>query len=73
MFFGARTSGRRLGWILNPILRVNFPKMSFPSTPVPDDAPWRTLAPYLSELSVEECFFGWMFLAAGTIAPTNQE
>jgi SAM-dependent methyltransferase len=66
VFFGAKTSRRRLGWILNPLLRVIFPKISFPTTPVPNDAPWAVLAPYLSDLAVEEYFFGWMFLAAGT-------
>ena len=67
VFFGAKTSRRRLGWLLNPLLRVIFPKISFPSTPVPDDAPWQTLAPHLRELTIEEYFFGWMFLAAGTV------
>jgi demethylmenaquinone methyltransferase/2-methoxy-6-polyprenyl-1,4-benzoquinol methylase len=67
VFFGAKTSRRRLGWLLNPVLRVIFPKISFPSTPVPDDTPWRTLAPHLRDLAVEEYFFGWMFLAAGTV------
>jgi cyclopropane fatty-acyl-phospholipid synthase-like methyltransferase len=67
VFFGAKTSRRRLGWVLNPLLRAIFPKMSFPSTPVPDDAPWRALAPHLRDLVVEEHFFGWMFLASGTV------
>jgi demethylmenaquinone methyltransferase/2-methoxy-6-polyprenyl-1,4-benzoquinol methylase len=68
VFFGAKTSRRPLGWILNPVLRVIFPKISFPCTPVPDDAPWRVLAPHLSDLTVQEYFFGWMFLASGTVA-----
>ena len=66
VFFGAKTSRRPLGWLLNPLLRVVFPKISFPTTPVPNDAPWDVLAPYLRDLTVEESFFGWMFLAAGT-------
>jgi ubiquinone/menaquinone biosynthesis C-methylase UbiE len=68
--FGAKTSRRRLGWILNPLFRTIFPRLSFASTPIPDDAPWRTLAPHLNDLVVEEYFFGWMFLAAGTLRGT---
>jgi SAM-dependent methyltransferase len=66
VFFGAKTSRRRFGWLLNPLLRALFPKISFPSTPVPNDAPWSVLAPDLRDLTVEEYFFGWLFLAAGT-------
>ena len=44
-----------------------FPKISFPSTPVPDEAPWQVLAPTLRDLKIEEYFFGWMFLASGTV------
>ena len=65
-FFGAKTSRRRLGWLLNPVLRRIFPKISFPTTPVPNDAPWEVLAPYLRNLTIQELFFGWMFLASGT-------
>jgi cyclopropane fatty-acyl-phospholipid synthase-like methyltransferase len=67
VFFGAKTSRRRLGWVLNPVLRALFPKISFPSTPIPDDEPWRLLAPHLRALTVQEYFFGWLFLAAGTM------
>jgi SAM-dependent methyltransferase len=66
VFFGAKTSRHRLGWILNPIVRAVFPALSFATTPVPTDAPWGVLAPHLVDLTVEEYFFGWMFLAAGT-------
>ena len=72
VFFGAKTSRRRLGWLLNPLLRRAFPRISFPTTPVPNDAPWQELAPYLPDLVVEELFFGWMFLAAGTLARAPQ-
>lgn len=65
--FGAKTSRRRLGWLLNPLLRTMFPRISFATTPIPDDEPWRLLAANLDELQVEEYFFGWMFLAAGTL------
>lgn len=66
VFFGAKTSRHRMGWVLNPLLRTVFPRISFPTTPVPDDAPWSVVAPLLGDLSVDEYFFGWMFLAAGT-------
>lgn len=46
----------------------SFPRISFPSTPIPDEAPWRLLAPALSDLAIEEHFFGWMFLASGTVS-----
>jgi demethylmenaquinone methyltransferase/2-methoxy-6-polyprenyl-1,4-benzoquinol methylase len=67
VFFGAKTSSRRFGWLLNPLLRTVFPKLSFRSTPVPDHEPWRLLAPHLEGLRIEEYFFGWMFLASGTL------
>lgn len=66
VFFGAKTSRGRLGWMLNPLLRAVFPKASFKTTPVPDDEPWRLLVPYLEPLIIQEYFFGWMFLASGS-------
>jgi len=66
VFFGAKTSRRRGGWILNPMLRALFPRVSFRTTPVPDDAPWHLLAPRLEALTIREHFFGWLFLASGT-------
>ncbi len=71
VFFGAKTSNRRAGWILNPLLRAAFPKLSFRTTPVPDDEPWRLLATRLESLTVEEYFFGWLFLAAGSLKPVR--
>jgi SAM-dependent methyltransferase len=69
VFFGAKSSARRFGWLLNGLLRRMMPRLSFASTPVPDAAPWLMLAPWLHSLQVEEYFFGWMFLASGTLAP----
>lgn len=66
VFFGAKTSRRRMGWVLNSVLRAIFPRISFSTTPVPNDEPWSVMAPHLRDLTVEEYFFGWMFLAAGT-------
>ena len=68
VFFGAKTSTRRGGWLLNGLLRRTMPRLSFASTPVPDAAPWQVLAPWLDSLQIEEYFLGWMFLASGTVA-----
>jgi SAM-dependent methyltransferase len=67
VFFGAKTSRRRTGWILNTLLRTLCPRLSFQTTPVPDDEPWRLLAAHLERLTIEEYFFGWMFLASGSL------
>ena len=67
VFFGAKTSRRRGGWLLNALLRAVFPTLSFRTTPVPDHEPWRLLAPRLESLTVEEYFFGWLFLASGSM------
>jgi demethylmenaquinone methyltransferase/2-methoxy-6-polyprenyl-1,4-benzoquinol methylase len=67
VFFGAKTSAGRFGWVLNPFLRLAFPKLTFATTPVPDAEPWKPLAPHLSNFTVHELFFGWMFLASGTL------
>lgn len=70
--FSAKTSSGRFGWVLNPFLRLLFPKLTFATTPVPNDAPWRPLARYLTDFTVQELFFGWMFLASGTLASDPQ-
>ena len=66
VFFGAKTSTRPTGWLLNPLLRRLFPRLTFQSTPVPNAAPWAALAPKLADFEVLEYFFGWLFLASGT-------
>lgn len=67
--FGAKTSRRRGGWVLNGLLRTMMPRLSFASTPVPTDAPWSAVATELRDIEVREYFFGWMFLATGTWVP----
>jgi SAM-dependent methyltransferase len=69
VFFGAKTSSGRFGWVLNPFFRLAFPKLTFVSTPVPNAEPWKLLAPHLVDFAVQELFFGWIFLASGTFAP----
>ena len=71
VIFGAKTSRRRAGWVLNGLLRSVFPKLSFRTTPVPDHEPWRLLATRLDSLTVEEYFFGSMFLAAGSLSSAH--
>ncbi len=66
VLFGAKTSSNRLGRILNPFLKMLF-NLSFSTTPRPDYEPWRILAKYVEGLDVEEYFFGWMFLASGSV------
>lgn len=68
VFFGAKLSDSRLGEILNPFLRMLFAKLSFPTTPIPDQEPWRLLAKRVEKFYVEEYFFGWMFLASGSVS-----
>jgi ubiquinone/menaquinone biosynthesis C-methylase UbiE len=65
--FSAKTSRGRFGWVLNPFLRRLFPKLTFATTPVPNDEPWSQLARHLTAFRVQELFFGWMFLASGTL------
>lgn len=65
--FGAKSSTRRLGWIFNPLLRIAFSKLSFPTTARIDYEPWRILGNRVEKLDVEEYFFGSMFLASGSV------
>lgn len=66
VFFGAKTSTRRMGWLLNGPIDLALTRFSLPTTPGLEERPWRHLAPRLRELEVEELFHGAMFLAAGT-------
>jgi ubiquinone/menaquinone biosynthesis C-methylase UbiE len=66
-FFGAKTSRRRMGWLLNTVFRTLVPKLSFRTTPAPDDEPWRVIAAHVDRVTVEEYFFGWMFIASGSL------
>lgn len=66
-FFGGKISTRRFGWILNGLLRLTFSKLSFSTSPQIEREPWQLLQTRLKKLEVEEYFFGWMFLACGTV------
>jgi SAM-dependent methyltransferase len=67
VFFGAKASQRRMGWLLNGALRILFSKMSFDTTPSPGREPWSVAALEMDELVIEEYFMGWMFLASGVL------
>jgi ubiquinone/menaquinone biosynthesis C-methylase UbiE len=70
-FFGAKTSRARCGWLLNGLLRAAMPRLSFSSTPAPTHTPWTDVGPDVQDMEVQEYFFGWMFLAMGTWAPSQ--
>ena len=69
VFFGGKRSRRSYGWLLNGLLHLALTKFSLPTTPGLEEEPWRLIAPHLRDLEVEERFFGWMFLASGTVSP----
>ena len=63
--FGAKLSRQGLGKILNSFFRLMF-KLSFSSTPQLNYEPWILLEERVDDLTVEEYFFGCMFLAWGS-------
>ena len=69
--FGAKISQRKYGWILNGLLRLAFARLSFPSGPQLESEPWIKLEKRLVKIEVKEYFFGWMFLAWGSVADSN--
>jgi SAM-dependent methyltransferase len=70
--FGAKLSSSRLGRILNPFLRTLF-NLSFSTTPRPDYEPWRILSKRVEKLTLEEYFFGLMFLTSGSVVATKAQ
>lgn len=67
VFFGAKISKRKYGWILNGLLRNAVSKLSFKTTPNLESKPWCVIEKHVKNLIIEEYFFGWMFLANGTL------
>ncbi|MBK9734349.1 MAG: NAD(P)H-dependent oxidoreductase [Saprospiraceae bacterium] len=67
VLFGAKISKKRFGWILNGALRLVFSIFSS-STPSLNSEPWHILENRLLNFQVEEYFFGWMFIAHGSVA-----
>jgi demethylmenaquinone methyltransferase/2-methoxy-6-polyprenyl-1,4-benzoquinol methylase len=71
--FGGKLSRRPFAGLVNVPFRAMFSKLTFPSTPGLNYEPWALLRVYLREFSLEEYFFGWMFLAWGSVSPTAQQ
>jgi SAM-dependent methyltransferase len=73
VFFGSKISKRRFGWLLNSAFNLALTKLSLPTTPGMETEPWHLAAEHLEEFMVEEYFYGWMFIAAGTFraSPLN--
>jgi cyclopropane fatty-acyl-phospholipid synthase-like methyltransferase len=65
--FGGKLSRHRFREIPNLLFATVFSKLTFPSTPRMDYEPWALLKSRVHDLQVEEHFFGWMFLAWGSI------
>ena len=73
VFFGAKISRRRFGWLLNDLLHFALTRLSLPTTPGLELEPWRLVALRVRDLQVEEYFYGWMFLASGTLDNTKND
>ena len=59
-----------LGKLWNPVMKMLF-KLTFATTPRPDDEPWRMVAKRVENLDIEEYFLGLMFLASGFVAESR--
>jgi ubiquinone/menaquinone biosynthesis C-methylase UbiE len=66
VIFGAKISNKSFGWILNGLLRLAFNTLSS-STPSLNSEPWQLIEKRLHNFCIEEYFFGWMFLAHGSV------
>ncbi len=66
VLFGSKVSKRRFAWLLNSALNLAMTKLSLPTTPGINTEPRHLAAEHLEDFIVEEYFYGWMFLAAGT-------
>lgn len=64
--FGAKLSRRPIGRALNLLFRVLM-KLSFSSTPALNHEPWSIFERELSDIQLQEYFFGCMFLAWGQV------
>ncbi len=70
--FGGKLSRRRFAGVVNLPFRAMFSKLTFPSTPGLNYEPWTLLKTHLREFNLEEHFFGWMFLAWGSVDSSAQ-
>ncbi|MFA6086240.1 methyltransferase domain-containing protein [Mucilaginibacter sp.] len=67
VIFGAKGANNFIGKILNPILNKVFSKLTFATTPGMSAEPWQILSKYVNNITIKEYFFGWMFLASGSV------
>ncbi len=67
VIFGAKLLRGRSWKMLNSLFCSTFSRLSFPSTPGLDYQPWALVEERVDEIHVQEYFFGWMFLAWGSI------
>jgi hypothetical protein len=58
--------------LLNSALNVAMKKLSLPTTPGAEAEPWRIAAEFLDDCAIEECFYGWMFIASGTFRTNSR-
>ena len=65
--FGTKFSSNYLAKTFNPFLELLF-KLGSSTTPRPDYEPWRVLAKRVEGLDFKEYFFGFMFLASGSVS-----
>lgn len=72
VLFGAKISKRRFGWLLNGLFRMASVRLSFSSTPKIESEPWIILQKRLAQITIEEYFFGWMFLAWGHVGDKDK-
>ncbi len=73
VIFGAKITTNRFSKIFNPVIRKVFPKLSLPTTPIPDEAPWKLLAKRVENIKIEELFFGLMFLLSCSTATKKND
>jgi ubiquinone/menaquinone biosynthesis C-methylase UbiE len=64
--FGAKLSTGRIARILNGFVGPAFKKLSFATAPRLTTEPWAVLRHRIPDLTVQEYFFGWMFIAWGS-------
>jgi len=69
--FGAKLSHRRLPRMFNGLFRAAFSRLTFASTPALDYEPWALLRGHVPDLEIQEYFFGWIFLAWGSIGASG--
>jgi precorrin-6B methylase 2 len=69
--FGAKLSRHRLSNVLNPVFRWMFARATCASTPQLSCEPWKSIQARAARFEVEELFFGWMFMAWGSMGSSN--